>query len=322
VIGKSLVSLPAPWGPILCGFARDPVDDRRLQAPGADRRDGRFYLRKARLRQPFGRSPAGVVILVEDKTEQVSLEAKLEHHERLALIGQLAATIAHEIGNPLAAIASVAQNLQSESDEEELRMRLQLIRDQVENITGIVRSLVAYSRAGTSAAQSPASQFLLWDAVNETLSLVRLDPRGRTHPIYNHCPRELQIWGDRTRLIQVFINLLHNACDASPAASAIEVRASADDDRTLIEFEDRGAGIPPEVRARMFEPFFTTKQAGKGTGLGLSLVYNIVRDHGGSLDVHSRAGHGTVVQLSLPASPRPAGIAPGDAEPWVQEPAP
>jgi Na+/proline symporter/signal transduction histidine kinase len=299
ISGSDLARLPPPWGPILAAFARDPAAARKLTAPRAGG-DGRFQLRKSQLTRAFGEAPAGQVILVEDLTERASLEAKLEHHERLALIGQLAASVAHEVGNPLAAIASVAQNLQSEQVDGDVRQRLQLIRDQVERIGGIVKAMVVYSRAGTSAALSPASRFSLGEAVDEAVSLVRLDPRGRVHVIHNRCARGLHLYGDRTRIIQVFINLLHNACDASPEEEAIEVRAQAGDERALIEIVDRGAGVAAEVRDRIFEPFFTTKEAGKGTGLGLSLVYNIVRDHEGTLEVDSRSGEGTTVKLSLP----------------------
>ncbi|HWM85821.1 MAG TPA: ATP-binding protein, partial [Kofleriaceae bacterium] len=300
VTGSAIARVPAPWGPILDAFARDPAEARKLTAPRADGEDGRFHMRKSRLTRASGEVPAGHVILVEDRTERASLEAKLEHHERLALIGQLAASVAHEIGNPLAAIASIAQNLMSEQRDGDVRQRLQLIRDQVERIGGIVKAMVVYSRAGTSAALSPASRFSLGEAVDEAVSLVRLDKRGRVHAIHNRCSRDLHLYGDRTRIIQVFINLLHNACDASPAEEAIEVRAKAGADHALIEIVDHGAGVAAEVRDRIFEPFFTTKEPGKGTGLGLSLVYNIVRDHAGTLEVESRSGEGTTIRLSLP----------------------
>jgi signal transduction histidine kinase len=299
ITGGAMARVAAPWGPILHAFARDPASARKLTAPRADGEEGRFHLRKSRLTRA-GEGPGGSVILVEDRTERASLEAKLEHHERLALIGQLAASVAHEVGNPLAAIASVAQNLQSEQRDDDVRKRLQLIRDQVERIGGIVKAMVVYSRAGTSAALTPASRFSLGEAVDEAVSLVRLDQRGRVHVIHNRCARELHLFGDRPRIIQVFINLLHNACDASPAEEAIEVRAQASDSRALIEIVDHGAGVAAELRDRIFEPFFTTKEPGKGTGLGLSLVYNIVRDHAGTLEVDSRSGKGTTIRLSLP----------------------
>src|SRR5262249_25244193 len=139
VAGEILATLPAPWGSILDAFARDPGDARRLTVPRPGGGEGRLHLRKSNLSRPFrapagDEAPAGLVLLVEDLTERASLEAKLEHHERLALIGQLAAGVAHEIGNPLAAISSVAQNLSREIDDDDARRRLTLIRDQVARI--------------------------------------------------------------------------------------------------------------------------------------------------------------------------------------------
>jgi signal transduction histidine kinase/Na+/proline symporter len=300
VTGTPLARMPQPWGPILSAFVRDPASERKLSAPRAGGEPGRFALRKSRLTRPFGGAPAGVVVLVEDLTERASLEAKLEHHERLALIGQLAATVAHEIGNPLAAIASVAQNLQSEQSDADVHKRLQLVRDQVKRIGEIVKAMVVYSRAGTSATLSPACRFSLAEAVDEAVSLVRLEARGRSHRIENRCARDLALYGDRTRIIQVFINLLNNACDASPEGQPVEVRAEVAGGHARIDIVDHGAGVPADVRQRIFEPFFTTKEAGKGSGLGLSLVANIVKDHGGTLEMDSQTGEGTVVRLSLP----------------------
>jgi len=310
VAGAVLGQLPAPWGPIFAGFAHDPAAARPLTVPRSGGREGRFHLRKSHLSRPFGdapdEGPAGLVILVEDLTERASLEAQLEHRERLALIGQLAASVAHEIGNPLAAISSVAQNLQRELADGDARRRVETIRDLSSRIAAIVKSLVVYSRAGAEAARAPASAFSLAEAVDEAVSLVRLAPRGQAQPIENDCPTELWLWGDRPRLVQVFINLLYNACDASPAGSAIRVRGRAEAGRAIVEIIDQGAGVPADLQGRIFEPFFTTKVAGKGTGLGLSLATSIVRDHDGTLDVASRPGAGTTVTLTLPRSAREA----------------
>ena len=309
VAGAALAQLPAPWGTILAAFARDPAPARRLTVPRAGGREGRFHLRKSRLSRPFGAAAppegepelhAGLVLLVEDLTERVTLEEKLEHSERLALIGQLAASVAHEIGNPLAAISSVAQNLQRELDDADAKARMQTIRDQIARISAIVKSLMVYSRAGTDAARGPASAFSLAEAIDEAVSLVRLDPRGQAHAIETSCAGDVFLAGERSRLVQVLINLLLNACDASPAGETIAARGRSDGDRAVVEIVDRGAGVPADLRARIFEPFFTTKVAGKGTGLGLSLAYSIVRDHDGTLDVASQPGAGTTVTLTLP----------------------
>ncbi len=308
VIGTPVAAALAPWGLLLDAFLRDPVGDRELRARRGDGEEGRFRIRKNHVMGTsdggeLAATASGVVVLVEDLTDRVTLEARLEHRERLALIGQLGATMAHEIGNPLAAIDSMAQNLQAELAEPDVNQRLQRIRDQVRHIVNIVSSMVAYSRADASSLGAPAAWFSVAEAVDEAVSLIRLGSSVHPHAIVNRCAAELRLFGDRTRLLQVFVNLVRNACDASPIDRPIEVRSHAEHGRAVIEIVDRGAGIPAAIRRRMFEPFVTTKQVGKGTGLGLSLVHNIVRDHGGSLEVESAVGEGTTVRLRLPLEP-------------------
>ena len=122
----------------------------------------------------------------------------------------------------------------------------------------------------------------------------------------NRCPDELELFGDRQRLVQVFVNLLTNACHASRPGDAVEVRAHRHDARLVVEIRDQGCGMPREVRERIFEPFFTTREPGEGTGLGLSLVYSIVQDHEGTISVDSDEGRGTRILIELPALADPA----------------
>jgi signal transduction histidine kinase len=108
--------------------------------------------------------------------------------------------------------------------------------------------------------------------------------------------------GDRQRFIQVFVNLLTNACHASHPGDRVVIDARRHTRGIVIEVRDNGIGIPDEVRDRIFEPFFTTRDPGEGTGLGLPLVYTIVKEHGGSIRVDSTPGKGTRVRISLPLS--------------------
>jgi signal transduction histidine kinase len=129
---------------------------------------------------------------------------------------------------------------------------------------------------------------------------VRLSRQARGVESDNSCNETLLVDGDRNKLIQVFVNLLTNACDASSAGARVEVWAERQNGETRIAVADSGAGIPEAVRDRIFEPFFTTKVAGEGTGLGLSLVYSIVREHRGSVEVASSEGVGTTITVVLP----------------------
>jgi len=130
---------------------------------------------------------------------------------------------------------------------------------------------------------------------------VRLSRAGKQANFINRCDPDIELQGDRSRLVQVFVNLLTNACDASSPGGLIEIDAALEgDDFIRIQVRDQGSGIPEELRDRVFEPFFTTKQPGEGTGLGLPLVYNIVSDHGGVISIESSTDFGTSVIVRLP----------------------
>jgi PAS domain S-box-containing protein len=311
-LGHEVASLPAPWGELLGGFAQADTStsqERRVRTSAGERV---VQLHRSRLDTSSnpgerGYAPAvrdSQVILLEDLTDSKLLQAQVAHQDRLASIGRLAAGVAHEIGNPLTGIACVAQNLPFDMDKAVVEERAELIVEQTRRIDRIVRSLVSFSHAGVGAAadDSPAMSepFKVRDAVEEAMDLVRLSRQARGVESVNLCSESLLVEGDRNKLIQVFVNLLTNACDASSTGARVEVSAERQNGETRIAVADSGAGIPEAVRDRIFEPFFTTKVAGEGTGLGLSLVYSIVREHRGSVEVSSTEGVGTTITVVLP----------------------
>jgi signal transduction histidine kinase len=309
--GLALTSLPAPWGDLLGGFATADTEssqERRVQTGGGERILQLFRSRLEAAAKPAAELAShlsgGQVILVEDLTEARSLQAQVAHQDRLASIGRLAAGVAHEIGNPLTGIACVAQNLPFDMDAKVVEERAELIVEQTRRIDRIVRTLIGFSHSGTapvSSAEPPVTApFAVRDAVEEAMNLVRMSRQARGVTSVNLCGDGLLVEGDRNKLIQVFVNLLTNACDASSAGARVEVSAQVEDGSTRIAVADAGAGIPESVRDRIFEPFFTTKLAGEGTGLGLSLVYSIVREHRGTVEVNSTEGRGTTVTVVLP----------------------
>jgi signal transduction histidine kinase len=253
---------------------------------------------------PEASDSGGIVLLVEDRTEQYALQARVAHQDRLASIGRLAAGVAHEIGNPLTGIASVAQNLQHDVPDPDAVERLGLIVEQTRRIDRIVRTLVGFAHAGDPAGVqgSPVERVpvRVADVVQEAFTLTHLGRSGRAVEFVADVPAELAVLGDRQRLAQVLVNLCTNASDASREGARVEVRACASEAQVLIEVADHGAGMTAAVRARAMEPFFTTKMAGEGTGLGLSLVYSILMDLGGTLELDSEPGHGTTVTVRLP----------------------
>ncbi|MCP3142830.1 ATP-binding protein [Pyxidicoccus xibeiensis] len=302
VRGHALAALPEPWGTLLSGFASGAEGDTeaRITVAGGER-----ILRLHRSRLEGGSTSEGMALLVEDLTERKAVDARLAHQDRLASLGRVAAGVAHEIGNPLTAIASLAQNLKYElEDADAVRERVGLILQQCRRIDAIVRTLVGFSHAGTVGGEArPFTRVAVGPLLAEAVQLARLargSRKDRGLRFEHRCREGLEVRGDAQRLEQVLVNLLTNAIDASPEGGLVELEAEADDAGVHVRVSDRGHGIPPELAQRIFEPFFTTKQPGEGTGLGLALVAGIVREHGGVMRVDSRPGGGTSVTVSLP----------------------
>lgn len=299
--GATFAELPEPWDGLLRGFVEakeQHIYKLHVTVRGQPRW---FNLHKAIIDDPIPleRSRGGMVILIEDLTERQTLEAELTHSERLASIGRLAAGVAHEIGNPLTGIASLAQNLRDEPDTAVVQESIGLIQQQTRRIADIVQSLVTFSHGGAPSGRAFASVAAA-ECVEEAIRLVRLSRAGKQVTWANHCNANAVVQGDRSRLVQVFVNLLTNACDASQPGDIVEVSTAIEGDRVCVDVLDQGSGIPTQFLDRVFEPFFTTKQPGEGTGLGLPLVYNIVQDHGGNVSIDSIVGRGTRVTLRLP----------------------
>jgi signal transduction histidine kinase len=179
-----------------------------------------------------------------------------------------------------------------------------MVLEQTKRIDRIVQSLLGFARAGVGGrARSIAPvPVCVADVVADAVTLARLGQRGRTILFDVDVPADMMVARDRQRLEQVIVNLLTNACDASPPGARVRIAGTLDatSERMSLCVSDRGTGMSPEVAKRVFEPFFTTKQPGQGTGLGLTLVYSIVVEQGGTIDVASAPGEGTTVTVELP----------------------
>ncbi|MCK7595987.1 ATP-binding protein [Microbulbifer sp. CAU 1566] len=320
VIGSKLEYLPEPWRGLLTEFAQSADGSRFKQQVEMDGNSHWLNLHKTRLKQrtgKYGREAGkdsvrdrgkdnrgdGQMLLVEDITETQVLEQELMHSERLASVGRLAAGVAHEVGNPVTGIACLAQNLQFESDNPEVLETADQILSQTQRISRIVHSLVSFSHSGSQ--ESEKAPVDLHACVEEAVQLLSLQ-RDKTQVTFaNRVPEDLYALGDNQRLIQVFINLLSNARDASPDGGHIDVEGYVRAGLACVSVTDNGPGISPAHRERILEPFFTTKEPGEGTGLGLAMVYSIVEEHGGQLELVSPAnldtGRGArfIVQLPL-----------------------
>jgi signal transduction histidine kinase/Na+/proline symporter len=294
VIGASLARLPEPWASTLTQFATSATHNGELRVAAAT-----FALHRAEVSSPA--ALGGCVIVLEDRTRERELSAQIAHQDRLASIGRFAAGVAHEIGNPLTGITSLAQNLKVDSDDDDVRERLDLLVAQAGRIDRIVRGLVSFARAGDVRSTATRTRVSVTDVVHDAVTLARLGRPGRGVQVETALASNLTLPGDRQGLEQVLVNLLTNACDASTQGSVVRVAVERAARSVRFIVTDQGCGMDDAVRARAFEPFFTTKPAGEGTGIGLSLVYGIVAEHGGSIAIDSSPGQGTRVTMELPA---------------------
>lgn len=302
-VGWDLKSLPPPWNDLLTGFALAQDSHIHHMEIIVDGRPRWFNLHKARVLdqdQPHINtgSRTSLVMLLEDLTDLEILEAELAHTDRLASIGRLAAGVAHEIGNPVTGIHSLAQNMRDEPDQEQMGLSIEAILQQTKRISNIVKSLMNFSRSGDIGTDH--REFMLSEIIDESVRLVQLTHKSKQMNWEVDCPEDLAITGDRQRLSQVLVNLLTNACDASDSSGTIKISAQTKETEVVIDITDQGKGISSDIQDFVFEPFFTTKAPGEGTGLGLSLAHKIIQEHSGKIMVDSEPDIGTTVEIRLP----------------------
>jgi len=223
-------------------------------------------------------------------------QKQLIQSEKLAALGQLSASVAHEINNPLGIIKNYLLILSESADECDPHQRnLKMIKEEVGRIARIVKSLLDFSR--------PENKMTLLDlssVLKQTISLIDKEFLNRKIKIKKELPENLSpVTGSEDQLKQVFLNLLVNSKDFMPKGGEVTIRARDTDQGVEIEFSDTGCGIPQENIPQIFEPFFTTKQEGKGTGLGLWICYGIMQRHGGTIQA-KRKKKGTSFLLTLP----------------------
>jgi signal transduction histidine kinase len=248
------------------------------------------------------------------RRESRALREQLILSERLSSIGLLAAGVAHEINNPLAAIISTLDYVAdvcggaSVVTSKELEDPIRDAREAADRMRDIVQDLRMFSHV-RRGSRGPVD---LRRVVESSARLARNEVRHHAQLVKELGPVPL-VDGDDARLGQVFLNLLVNAAQAIPEGHAANnqirvVTRTAEDGRAVVEVRDTGSGIPPEIRKRIFEPFFTTKPRGVGTGLGLAICRNIVDELGGELRVESDGGKGSTFTVVLPPSTASAGV--------------
>ena len=301
VTGSIITSVEPPWGTMIHEFTNH---NERLMNKQVTHENGKtrwYRLHQSEINEYDKHRIEGQVIIIEDITDIQLLEQELIHNTRLASIGRLAAGVAHEIGNPVTGIACLAQNLRYEEDRQEQIDSADAILSQTDRITKIVQSLVSFAHAGSSS-QKDFEPVNIKDCINEAIHLLSLQKDRKPIEYQNDTDEDILAWGDSQRIIQIFVNLLTNANDASPEFSTITMKTILKGGYVEIAITDEGIGIPKAAQKQIMEPFFTTKDTGKGTGLGLSIVFNIVEEHQGSINLTSPVanGRGTCFTIKLP----------------------
>jgi len=229
-------------------------------------------------------------------------QLQLFHGEKLASVGRLAAGVAHEIGNPLTAIAGLIELLRSgELSDAQSREFLVRIAAETERINGIIRNLLDFARS--DRADEPLQTCELAEVIDDAVNLLRPQKESRSVEIAVTVDPDVgAVLGSRARLTQVVLNLLMNALDALNGNGSIEIRVQRDEraNAALLRVRDNGPGIAAEIAERLFEPFSTTKPPGKGTGLGLAVTHAIVEGLGGSIEGWNEPTGGACFQVRLP----------------------
>jgi signal transduction histidine kinase len=226
-------------------------------------------------------------------------QRQLIQSEKLAALGQLSASLAHEVNNPLGIIKNYLLILSQSMGEDDPNQRhIKTVKDEVGRIARTVRSLLDFSRP----EKEKMTLLDLSSVLGQTVSLLDKEFSKKKIKIEQQIPKDLwPVTGDRDQLKQVFLNLLVNSRDFMPQGGEIKLSARNTESGVTIEFWDTGPGIPQDNLSRIFEPFFTTKEEGKGTGLGLWICYGIIQRHGGTIQAKRRK-KGASFTVSLPKS--------------------
>jgi PAS domain S-box-containing protein len=259
----------------------------------------------------------GVVASIRDVTRSKQVEEQLLQTEKLAVVGQMIAGVAHELNNPLTAILGVSDLLREHATDTASRRQAELVQQQARRAANIVQSLLTFSRPSTAAQEAiPLAELVqrALDLQQDSLRKNKIDVELRTESADLPSVR-----GDSGQLLQVFLNLIVNAEQAireNRDHGLLRVFLGRAGDMLSISFEDSGSGVPPELLHRVFDPFFTTKRPGGGAGLGLTICLAIAKEHGGTIEASNAPGGGAVLRVLLPvASPAKQGKPPEPAAP-------
>ncbi len=238
--------------------------------------------------------------LVDSYQRVFALREALARAEQLAAVGQMAASVAHQVGTPLNLISGYVQMLQEDaSGNPRTARRLEIVQEQIAKVASVVRTLLDHSRRPGNRAPTAVSPVLSRVA---DVARPKLDASGIALTV-DVAPDLPTIWADSEELELAMLNLVTNSLDAMPAGGTLTIRATTSHAQGVrIEVSDTGTGISKDLLPRIFQPWVTTKGAGRGTGLGLSITHDVIARHGGTIDAVSEPGRRTTFTLELPSS--------------------
>lgn len=267
---------------------------------------GEWLLGKARvsIAESVLASAGGKILLIHDVTAAHQMKTELERSQRLAAMGEMAASLAHQLRTPLAAALLYTANLGQAGVSDEARARFSdKASGQLRRLERLIQDVLLFARGESIGRDVIPAGDLLGEAAQTVEPLMR--EAGLEFAICESC-QGANIVGSRKALFGALVNLLENALQATPAGGKICLSGKRSGDFLSIGVRDNGPGIGGETRARIFEPFFTTK--GQGTGLGLAIALGVARAHGGSIELFSEPGAGAEFVMTLPVASAESGI--------------
>jgi len=318
-IGKNVnMLMPSPYREDHDGYIKRYLrtGERRIIGIGrvvvGQRRDGSTFPMELAVGEMHGRNQRFFTGFIRDLTERQETEARLQelqaelvHMSRLTAMGEMASALAHELNQPLSAIANYMKGsrrlLESRADENvgQVRDAMDKAADQAMRAGDIIRRLRDFVARGESERRVEDVKKLVEEA--SALALVGAKDKG-VHVHFNFAPRLDYVLADKVQVQQVLLNLMRNAIEAmddAPVRELVVATAPAQDNMVEISVADTGSGIAPEISTQLFQPFVTTKR--HGMGVGLSISRTIVEAHGGAIAARRNAGAGTVFSFTLPA---------------------
>lgn len=272
----------------------------RIHYPAARHTNGDFLVEEGQLLKKIAHEIAVIYERHQRIEREEMLKRTAERNDRLTILGEITAGIAHELNTPLGNILGFAQLISEKTKETQVKRDADKITDSAIYAREVVKKLMFFSCEMPQQRESIAVNALVEDAIK------LLNPMLKNASVklqFESDPKNPFARLDPIQITQVIFNLLINAIYASPANTSIQVSLKSGDKKLSIMIKDEGAGIPEEVRDKIFEPFFTTKPLGEGSGLGLSVVHGIIKSHKGRIQFSTAEGEGTTFNISLPIHP-------------------